>query len=560
VTAEPGDDYELMSVKEALVILAALQPTQVLATLRHNDFIMVAGIAFQGFRMDSGGYASPIVRRRLAEEAAKKPAFAAKLRELSTMPVPAEPTAPKPVLVANPQPNNSSAIDRYKLERDKLKQERDTANQTKQTAERQLAEVKRELLTANIARSESDRETERIKQRLERLERKQRQLETTNAALRRATVLSPTIPKSSTPEATTSTAQAEPNQYFVDAVRHLLTKDRALVALSLVNDVLRASPNDIDALEIKADALIKSEKLREASASLRSAIALSVQYGNINRAAVSLSKLMIAAPTPESEIKYIRDFMSALLRAPGAYDKLAEPLNALRLQNPASFALVKSLTPSSIQHLTFPEQTTYGQDSPLPLVLAGTGLVVTPRRLVLAIDRNDMTIVELAQQAIRTVDDDERDKIRRSVTLAACGDESYSRMLTPKFSRGAVVVDSSNVAWHGQEIVAQPPRIEYILAIRRSLRDRGYFPVVLIADANLPYVINDSATARRMVDDDQIQLVSPGSDADEHILREARRLHAPVVSNDYMADWDPDQTVSKIQYSFTPEGKPTIYF
>jgi hypothetical protein len=145
--------------------------------------------------------------------------------------------------------------------------------------------------------------------------------------------------------------------------------------------------------------------------------------------------------------------------------------------------------------------------------------------------------------------------------MAADGDPVYGRVLAPKFSRGPVVVDVSNVAWHGQEMLAQQqPRFEYILAIRRTLRDRGYFPVVLIADANLPYVINDSSTVRKMVDEEQIHLVLGGSDADEQILREAQRLQAPVVTNDYMTDWDPDQNITKIQYSFTSDGKPTIYF
>jgi hypothetical protein len=63
-----------------------------------------------------------------------------------------------------------------------------------------------------------------------------------------------------------------------------------------------------------------------------------------------------------------------------------------------------------------------------------------------------------------------------------------------------------------------------------------------------------------MVDEEQIHLVLGGSDADEQILREAQRLQAPVVTNDYMTDWDPDQNITKIQYSFTSDGKPTIYF
>ena len=78
---EVEDDYQPLSVKEAIGLLSSLQPTQVLPALRHSDFVMLAGLAFQGFRMDAGGYSNPIVRRRLAEEAAKNHKFAEKLRK-----------------------------------------------------------------------------------------------------------------------------------------------------------------------------------------------------------------------------------------------------------------------------------------------------------------------------------------------------------------------------------------------------------------------------------------------------------------------------------------------
>lgn|GEM_PF-2815401 len=575
------DDYQPMTVKEAVALLSSLQSSQVIPVLRHSDFVMLTGLAFQGFRVDVGGYANPIVRRRLAEEAAKNYQFAAKLRDLSKEPAPA--SAPKPLPSGRPliSSNNCSSpketdaearkeVEKYRAERDRLKQERDSALQAKQGAERLLTDAKRELIAAQTAKAEGDREIERIRQRLERVERKQRQLETTNAALRKAAILpppaaagAPSIQRAATePAAPTLPAPILNDRPFVEAVRHLLKKDRETLALSLVNDVLRSAPEDIDALEIKADALIKGDKRREAIAALRSAIALRLQHNEVLRAATDLYKLLLVSPQPAQETKLIRDYISALQRSSGSPSRLVEPIAALRVDNPTAFALVKSLTPPTIVGMIFPEQITYTPEAPLPLALtASAGIVITSRRLIQAIDRNDQVIVELAQDAIRQKDVEEREKILASITMAADGDPVYGRVLAPKFSRGPVVVDVSNVAWHGQEMLAQQqPRFEYILAIRRTLRDRGYFPVVLIADANLPYVINDSSTVRKMVDEEQIHLVLGGSDADEQILREAQRLQAPVVTNDYMTDWDPDQNITKIQYSFTSDGKPTIYF
>ncbi len=558
---EVEDDYQPLTVKEAIGLLSSLQPTQVLPALRHSDFVMLAGLAFQGFRMDAGGYSNPIVRRRLAEEAAKNHKFAEKLRKLAEEPSPPvqltqQAKSQTPTRALPPESNRD--IEKYRLERDRLKQERDAAVAAKQAAERQLTETKRELIAASAGKTESDREAERLKQRIERIERKQRQLETTNAALRRAAVLPPaTLNKHEPIQPAPQIAHA---RHFVEAVRHLLGKDRESIALSLVNDVLRATPEDVDALDIKAEALIKIGKFREAVPVLRSAISLYLQHDTLPQAASALYRLLVISTTPAQETKVIRDFLSALARSPENAAKNAEPLSTLRIDSPVAFALVKSLAPPVFVQSAFPDQSTYAPDAALPLVFAAA-LSVTARKLVTAVDRNDQTIVELAQEALRSKEADEREKILASIDRAADGDTSYARVIAPKFSRGPIVVDTSNVAWHGQEMVADGhPRIDYVLSMRKTLRERGYFPVILIADANFPYVINDQALVRRMVDDEQIQLVISGSDADEQILREAMRLNACVVTNDYMADWDPDQKVMKVQYSFTPDGKPTVYF
>jgi hypothetical protein len=563
VRVEREVDRESMSVKEALSLLTTLQSSQVLPVLRHADYVMLAGLAFQGFRMDTGGYANPIVRRRLAEEAAKNPQFAGRLRELaSAPPAPVPVQASKPAQPAKPA-NGTVEIEKYRLERERLKHERDAAITARQSAERQLAEAKRDLIGVRAEKSEADREIERLKQRIERSERKQRQLETTNAALRKAAIQTPPVISVSTIRDASPTKPAVTEiSYFADAVRHLLGKDKEIVALSLAEDVLRAHAGDIDALEIKADALVKMDKPREAVPVLRSVVTGNLMRNAVQRAGSGLYKLMMISSRPDQETKLVRDYLIALGQSTADMRENAEPVAALRIDNPVAFHLVKSLSPASVKQIAFPEQTTYPPDAPLPLTLSSTtGVVITPRRLILAVDRNDWAIVELTQEALRQKDDDEKTKILLSITQAADGDDAYARVLAPKFSRGAVIVDASNVAWHGQEVLTQPqPRLDYILAIRRSLRERGYFPVLLIADANLPYVINEPAAVRKLVEEDQIQLVISGSDADEQILRDAARLNAPIVSNDYMSDWDPHQKVLKIQYSFTPDGRATIFF
>ena len=81
------------------------------------------------------------------------------------------------------------------------------------------------------------------------------------------------------------------------------------------------------------------------------------------------------------------------------------------------------------------------------------------------------------------------------------------------------------------------------------------FPVILYADAPLPYTVDDPAALRAMLGRGEIALVDSGVDADEVLLREAKRWSAPLVTNDYMTDWDPENEVTKIQYTISLTGE-----
>ena len=356
-------DEQQLSVKEALSLLASLQASQVLPVLRHTDFMMVAGLAFAGFRQDTGGYGNPIVRRRLAEEAAKNPAFAKKLRQLSTQPKPAaEPTIAAATKTAPPavqhqsRSDNNRETEKYRVERDRLKQERDTAIAARQAAERLLVDAKRELIAAQTTKADSDREAERSKQRLERSERKYRQLEATNAALRRAAIHTGSAPAPNQPApvpTATPAVSVDLDRPFVDAVRHLLGKQKEAIALSIVADVLRAAPENVDALTIKADALINMAKEREAVPVLRSLISIQLKRDLFSAAAAGLAKLLTITQSAAGETRQVREFMAALPRCTENLDKVTEPFIALRVSRPDSFQILKSQTPATWARTAF---------------------------------------------------------------------------------------------------------------------------------------------------------------------------------------------------------------
>ncbi|HEX5323517.1 MAG TPA: hypothetical protein VFW40_07005 [Capsulimonadaceae bacterium] len=574
-----GNDKSPLTLKEAHTLLAAARPAAVLTLLKDPDFAMIAGIAFMGFRMDARSYANPLVRRRLAEEAVRNPDFSRKLRgavqesrhhaqSAPGLPRPAH--VAKPLVAAAPAPPIDSA--KYRAERDRLKQERDTAVEAQRAAERSYGQARTGQLAAETARAEAEREAERLRQRVERHERRLRRLETENAALRRAAVgaFSESARQADLhddqPVRTLSPEKsAQPERHFAAAVRRLLDKEKWSLAVQLANDVLRSAPDDPDALAIRARAEEGQGHTREAISDLRRLVPAQITRYDLAGAAQSLVQLLVLTPRPASETRLIRELYSGLARSPSELEKAREAFERARSSAPAVYSLLQDFAQDDLAKSLFgsKESGALGPDDPLPLPTTPLhGLILTARRLIAVIDRNDTALFEAARKAARNLTKEVLALIEEGLRSAGGGDASYFHVLVRPGLEGAVIVDASNVAWHGQEmIVGGKPRMAHLTALRSGLRERGRFPTLLIADANLPFVVDEPARVRQMVKDGELALAPSGTDADEYILREARRLGAPVVSNDYMADWDPEQTVAKVQYDISlVDGRATLYF
>jgi hypothetical protein len=572
---KPGETKDL-TLKEAHSLLATAKPAAVLSLLKNPDFAMIAGIAFMGFRVDARSYANPLVRRRLAEEAVRNNAFAQDLRSLAVeaRAVPST-SAPRPVAqkaqpTHPPTPPNSDSSEKYRAERDRLRQERDTAIEARRIAERDYGKARADQLAAETARAEAEREAERLRQRLERQERRLRRLESENAALSRATASAHSPARSPREDAaherpSLADKPSQSEQRFVAAVRHLLDKEKWALAAQLASDVLRSAPGDPEALAIRARAEQRQGHINEAMADLRRLIPAETARGEAGRALQSLFELLGMSSRPASEAKLIREVYAVLAAKPSEIPGAREILDRMRTTAPSSYLLMKDYARDDLaQSLFGPSGSgSLAPDDPLPLPSRPLhGITLTARRLIAAIDRNDISLVNSAREAMLGMGAEDLQPLERALVGASGGDGSYFQLLVRSGAAGAVVVDASNVAWHGQEmVVGGKPRIAHLLALRAALRERGYFPILMIADANLPYVIDDTAKTRQMERDGELTLTPSGTDADEYILREARRLHAPVVTNDYMADWDPDQKIGKVQYDISlVDGRATLYF
>jgi hypothetical protein len=105
----------------------------------------------------------------------------------------------------------------------------------------------------------------------------------------------------------------------------------------------------------------------------------------------------------------------------------------------------------------------------------------------------------------------------------------------------SIVIDGSNVMyWHDGT-----PRIECVQEAVRCLAELGFRPGVMF-DANAGHLLAGtyrSAKAMSKLLDlplERVMVVPKGSPADPYILKAAREMGAPVISNDRFREWARD--------------------
>ncbi|MDQ2688325.1 MAG: hypothetical protein M3Y28_10710, partial [Armatimonadota bacterium] len=215
---------------------------------------------------------------------------------------------------------------------------------------------------------------------------------------------------------------------------------------------------------------------------------------------------------------------------------------------------IRSVASPTLAEALMPTPGTAGPDAPL---LLPTLPALTARQLLHAIDAGDWDTITPARAALFQLcesDPATQTRMRQTLERAVGEDDTYLRTLFGR-QRGPVIVDGSNAAWYDQDLLASGrPRLRSLLGLRRALRGQGYFPILLYADAPLPYTIDEPEQLRQMAAQGEIAIVDGGVDADEVLLRAAKHWDAPLVTNDRMNDWDPLGEVRKIRYTIAANG------
>ena len=562
-TAESALDTEAEPLDPMTVQgwLGRTKPAAVLALLKDPDYGFAVSRVFLGFRPDAKGFANPLVRTRLAQAAVKDSKLADKLLELAeTEPKSVGPAPKASSTPSRSAPNKPDAVERIRSERDQRRRERDEARQSFAASEVERDAARRAQQSAEAEREEATRFAKKQADRIARLERQVAHLRETETRLVRALNEDKVSPPPSSPARSAgrvSIEAARPVSPWLTAVRHLLDKSKFDQAQALAEDVLKTDAEDSEALDIAARALEGKKDTRAAAPFVRRLLAAQIGRSDMTEAAETLLRLLRLLPRTEESEAEARQYLAALFPSDtAAVEAGRRLLTRLRGFDPAAHSWLTGLIAArtSLAPILMPPPGALGVDDPLPLRLQ---TVVTVRQLIEAIDRGAPLVDSLraAIAALETSDPEAHARLWTALEQAASDEPARLAPLRRK-PRGPIVVDGSNVAWFDQESLVQgKPRLRHLLAMRRVLWARGFFPVVLYADANLPYFVDEPAALRTMRDRRELTLVDAGTVADEVLLRQAKLLGAPLVTNDKMEDWDPEREVPKVRYAISMNGE-----
>jgi len=247
------------------------------------------------------------------------------------------------------------------------------------------------------------------------------------------------------------------------------------------------------------------------------------------------------------KIKLSDDFVASAVRI---------VLSRLRVSSPPAFReahkVIKQLGKQYVPALEGQPKALH-VDKVLDLNDGRRAMQISLRQMIEAADTNDVELVEFIRGGLHTLRGS-NPGLRCSIIESL---EASDRSCVEAIMRGGqpVIVDGSNVAWHESRDKA---RLQNILDVRRELRSEGYFPVYIYVDAALPYQVDQQSALQNLIDTGAVLAADSRTDADEAITAQARLLSCPVITNDRMADWDPEGEIVKFRFDLDRSGV-TIY-
>jgi hypothetical protein len=173
---------------------------------------------------------------------------------------------------------------------------------------------------------------------------------------------------------------------------------------------------------------------------------------------------------------------------------------------------------------------------------------VTPRRLAEAVEAGDAAFVSRARAGIAALRS--ANPPLASALLEAVAAQNPTAVVPLTQNTRPAVVDASNVARHDPDPLnlSPLPRVEHLLRMRDFLFRRGFFPVVMLADANLRFHVDDRAAYRTLVERGVVRETPPATPADAALIAEARERGAPLVTNDRLWEWEGAEGIERLGF------------
>lgn len=533
-----------------------------------------------GFRPGGAAIRHPVVLGRIADEAVKQKAFADALVEVehawatqaeaATADAQELPLAPPPPAETTlpPASDDSALRDTLKKQRASLREqetriaqlenEAATTRKERDTARTEAVNAQAALQTARVEAERQKRRNERDTRRVQAAEQPPSVVEVPSTPAPTLTAPAPTVPPRPQP--------------LEQAARRLLSRGKYPLVAELCREALltdAAGENSgargiVHALYATALYGIGSLQAEEQD---RLAVAALLDGGDVPGAAESLSRFLMQGTVRQTDAALLRRLVTLAERA-NELPTVRNTFARLRIAAPEGFRKLQQMqagggrkNPDLLGLLTpTPSGTGLGQDEAVALPTSySPAAMTTPRRTAQAVEAGDTALVRAARTALQLLR--ERggteaflaDAFLEAVALS--GAALVAPLLTPP--NGPVLVDASNVARYEPDplALAPPPRVKYLLLMRDFLLQRGFFPVLLIADANLRFHMSDKAAYLDLVNRHIVQETLPNTSADELLLREARDRSAPLVTNDRFSEWgQAAQGIDRLAFTVTPRG------
>ena len=172
----------------------------------------------------------------------------------------------------------------------------------------------------------------------------------------------------------------------------------------------------------------------------------------------------------------------------------------------------------------------------------GRRIRLTAREVRRLIDRNDEARVGTVLMELDALQECNAELRLKFLERLGQAGAYYPRVLTHRTSR--VLVDASNVARYLKNRYGKG-QLVHLQMMRQELQRLNCWPIIFVADASLPYNIDQPNELREMARQGEIILTDKGVEADEVLAREARATGAYVVTND-----------AKFFYKVSPDYEP----